>query len=77
MKAIVIEFDEKMIDKQIALNTIHQLIFPVEIKSHWVKEIRLDEGDYKKGFNAVMEYWDSLNKEQQENLNKELKALGL
>lgn len=41
MKQIIIDFDEKEIDENIALNTIYYLVFPIEIKNHWAKRIRL------------------------------------
>ena len=33
--------------------------------------------DYKKAYNILMEYWDSLPEEQKKSINRELKAVGL
>lgn len=35
------------------------------------------ESKYKKGFNILMEYWDSLPDEEKQSINKRLKELGL
>ncbi len=33
--------------------------------------------NYKKGFDILMEYWDSIDDEQKEDVDKRLKELGL
>lgn len=33
--------------------------------------------DYKKGFNILMNYWDSLPDEEKEGISKELDEVGL
>jgi len=33
--------------------------------------------DYKKGFNILMEYWDSLPDEQKEEINQRLNEVGV
>lgn len=38
-----------------------------------LKELR----NYKKGFNILMEYWDSIADEEKPKVNKKLKRLGL
>ena len=35
------------------------------------------KADYKKGFNILMEYWDSLPDEEKEDVDKELKKVVL
>jgi hypothetical protein len=41
----------------------------------WYK-LACDGPDYKAAFSKLMEYWDSFSKDQKEDLNKELKAIG-
>ena len=33
--------------------------------------------DYKKGFEILIDYWDSLPDEESDNINMKLKAVGL
>ena len=41
-----------------------------------VNKIDLQGPDYKKAFEAMLHYWDALDKSQKECLNRRLKALG-
>ena len=70
-----IEIDKDYVDdKEEAENFIEQL---KPIKS-W-KEISKDNfvNNYKKGFEVLMEYWDSLPDDEKPKINERLKELGL
>lgn len=40
-------------------------------------ELKIQRDTYRKAYNMLMEYWDSFNDEQQQEINNQLNNLGL
>jgi hypothetical protein len=40
-------------------------------------ELKIQRDTYRKAYNILMEYWDSFNDEQQQEINNQLNNLGL